>query len=363
MANGGPAFPWDRVASVPDYEVIDADLAHACEDALAVWGNTIGWPGRQAEMYRRYYLECPEGKPEMHFLRHRPSGRVVGTLGIGPRRVFWRGREITAGTLSHFCVVREHRKLRPAVLLFKRTVDACRGRYDVLYAMPRTPSAAALGKLFGGAPACFMTRRVKVLRHAKYAARRLPAALAGVAGGIADVAVRMGAGLRGGAGQLTGRWSDEVDPAMAVLWQASQAVPPWNAARDDAMLRWRFDRLPSSRRRYLLVDKPASGTLVAWFACDSNFFDPDILVVEDFWCAGGPAAIDAAAIRVLCREAAALGFCAVEVRSGAPEAAQTWGREGFVERNRYPVLVAWLNASVAAATGDVLHLTELDNDG
>ena len=362
MPDKEPLARWNRVAGVPDYEVVDADLEHACDDALAVWGGSIGWPGRQAEMYRRYYLECPVDRPELRFLRHVPSGRVVGTLGVGPRRVSWKGRELRAGMLSHFCVVQAHRKIKPPILLIKQTADACRGRYDVLYAMPRTPSAAALGKLFGGAPACCMSRQVKVLRHAKYAARRLTPALAGMAGGIADAVMRIGSGLRGGTGQLTGRWTDQVDPGMAALWRTSQAGPLWNSARDGAMLRWRFDRLPSSRRRHLLVED-ARGHLQAWFACDSNFFDPEILVVEDFWCAGGPAAIDAPVIRVLCREAAALGFCAVEVRSAAPDTARAWIREGFVERNRYPVFMAWLNPSVAAGPGEALHLTELDNDG
>jgi hypothetical protein len=353
---------WERVANVPDYEVVDADLGHACDDALAVWGNSIGWPGRQAEMYRRYYLECPVGRPELKFLRHVPSGQLVGTLGVGPRRLWWKGRELRAGMLSHFCVVQAHRRIKPPILLIKLTAEACRDRYDVLYAMPRTPQAAALGRLFGDAPACYMSRRVKVLRYAKYAVRRLPSSLAKVAGGLADAATRFGSDLRGGTGGLEGRWVDRVDPRMAELWRRSTATPLWNAARDIRMLHWRFDRLPSTRRRYLLVED-ARGRLLAWFACDSNFFDPEILVVEDFWGDDGPAGIEPAAIRVLCREAAGLGFCAVEVRAGAPAALQAWAREGFVERNRYPVFTAWLTPSVAAGPGDVLHLTELDNDG
>lgn len=362
MQDKQPLVLRNRVAEVSDYEVVDADLERACDQALGVWGQSIGWPGRQAEMYRRYYLECPVGRPELRFLCHVPSGQVVGTLGIGPRRVFLNGRAIRAGVLSHLCVLQAHRKVKPPILLIKQTMEACRGRFDVLYAMPRTPEAAAVGKLFCGAPACFVSRRVKVLRHAKYAARRLPPMLARMAGGIADATARVGVGLRGGTGQLMGRWVDQVDPGMALLWQSVQMRLPWNAARDEAVLRWRFDRLPHSRRRHLLVEN-ARGHLQAWFVCDSNFFDPEILVVEDFWCENGPAAIDARAMRVLCREAAALGFCAVEVRSGASDTARSWVREGFVERNRYPVFMAWLNPLMAPVPGEALHLTELDNDG
>ena len=63
MANVGPVFPWDRLTSVADYEVVDADLEHACANALGVWRTTIGWPGRQEEVFQRYYLEHPGAKP------------------------------------------------------------------------------------------------------------------------------------------------------------------------------------------------------------------------------------------------------------------------------------------------------------
>ena len=364
MANTEPVFPWDRVASVPDYEVFDADLEHACDDAVAVWGNTIGWPGRQEAMYRRYYLECPTGKPDMYFLRHRPSGRNVGTLGIGPRRVFWRGREIRAGALSHFCVTRQHRKLRPPMLLVKKAADACRGRYDALYAMPGTAQAAALGKLFGGAPACFMSRRVKVLRPGKYFEHLLPRPLAAVAGGAAGFALRFRDGLRGGAQGLIAEWSGRVDPRMAKLWRDSPRGEGWNALRETDFLQWRLDGLPSRKRRYLLVRAGTGDPLLAWFACDTNYFDADILVVQDYWATGGPEALDHATIHALCNAVRQLGFAAVEVRVAAPDTTiAPWTRAGFVERNRFPIFVAWLDLSLAPGAGAAFHITDIDNDG
>lgn len=353
---------WERITQVAGYEVVDADLAEACDQAVAVWGSSIGWPGRQREMYRRYYLECPAGQPQLKFLRHVPSNTIVGTLGVGPRRVRWHGQDIRAGMLSHFCVLPAHRKLRPPMLLISRVVAACRGQFDVVYAMPSTPRAAALGKLFGGAPAGWMRRRVKVLRYAKYAARWLPRPLAKVTGSAVDWAVSLRP--QPGGRPLEGTWSDRADPRMSSLWQLSADGPPWNAARDQALLGWRFDRLPSRRRRHLLVHDARSGALVAWFACDDNFFDPDILVVHDFWAAGGPAAIERGAVRMLCAAARKLGFAAVEMRLAAPDAtAVAWLAEGFRERNRHPIFMAWLNDVLPVPAEGELHLTELDDDG
>lgn len=364
MSDAQPSAAWERVAKVADYEVVDADLAHARDQAVAVWGNSIGWPGRQAEMYRRYYLECPAGQPQLKFLRHVPSGEVVGTLGVGPRRVRWNGQDIRAGMLSHFCVVKAHRKLRPPILLINQTVQACRGHYDVVYAMPSTPRAAALGKLFGGAPACHLRRRVKVLRYAKYAARWLPRPLASVAGAAADTALALQAGVRNPVRWLQAEWLDHADPRMSALWLDSAPDLKWNAARDPAFLHWRFDRLPSRHRRYLLVHDRRDGSLRAWFACDDNYFDAGILVVHDFWAAGGPDAIGRDAIRVLGTAARKLGFAAIEMRGAAPDAAAAaWLAEGFSERNRYPVFMVWLNHALPRPAGDDLHITELDDDG
>jgi len=372
MANAGPVFPWDRLTSVNDYEVVDADPETACDDVIAVWRTTIGWPGRQEEVFRRYYLEYPFGKPELKFLRHVPTGVVVGTLGVAPRRVFWKGLEIRAGMLSHFCVVAEHRKMRPPMFLFKSTIDACRGRYDVLYAMPSTqesaPHAMALGRMAtAGVTSCFKSRRVKVLRSAAYAARFLPKPLAVMAGGIFDAGTRCRDFLRGGTRGITARWVDTVEPRMGEMWQATPRGETWCAVRDTAMLQWRFDKLPSYGRRYLSVSEAGAAEgdgLLAWFACAENYHDRDILVVEDFWSKGGPDEIGMEAIRALCRAARRLGFAAVETRLAASEVASTpWTREGFVERNRSPVPMFWLNQAVPGGIEGAVHITEFDNDG
>lgn len=355
--------PHDRLAGDADYDVVDADLHSACDDAVRVWGTTIGWPDRQRVMYERYYLEYPGPAPMLKLLRHLPTGEVVGTVGIGTRRILWNGKEIRAGVASHLCVDKRHRKHAPAALLAKATLAACMGRYEVLYGMPSTPAAQAFARQLGFPGVGDQVRRVKVLRHAKYLARRLPRVLASAAGAAVDGAKQ----LRGASRQddsLTARWADHSDARMASLWASAPTPNGWNAVRDEAMLRWRFDRLPSAQRRYLLLGDGAGGSLQAWFACDTNFFDPDILVVNDFWCASGPVAIAPAMIRALCRAARALGFSALESRMVASDdVAAAWMREGFVERNRLPIFMLWVDRKLAGTSPAALHITDFDNDG
>ena len=372
MANVGPVFPWDRLKPLADYEVVDADLGRACADALGVWRTTIGWPGRQEDVFRHFYLGHPGAQPALKFLRYLPTGQVVGTLGVSPRRVSWHGREIRAGMLSHFCVLPEHRKMRPPMFLFKSTIDACRGRYDALYAIPGTqesaPHAMALGRIAAaGLTTAFKIRRVKVLRSARYAARFLPRPLAHATGAVIDVGLRVRNGLRADGRRVETHWVDSATAEMAALWQATPWDERWCATRDFETLRWRFDLLPSFRRRYLLVREagaPEREGLLAWFACADNYHDRDSLVVQDFWSKGGPEGIARAAIRALCRAARQAGYAAVEMRMAAPPGVATaWVREGFAERNRSPVPIFWLDFDVAGGTEGPLHITELDNDG
>jgi hypothetical protein len=360
------AMSWDKVPVSPDYAVVDAALEDACEDAVRVWERNIGWAGRLPEMYRRFYLDYPLERPILKLLRHFPSQSVVGTLGVGLRRVLWRGREIRAGMLAHFCVMREHRRIKPAVLLIKSLVDACSGRFDVLYAMPGTPNAAALGRLLSFPPSATLTRRVKIVHHAKYAARLLPRPFAALAGGALDGVSWCRERLQSGRGDnaLHAEWADRIDPRMEQLWSDSPHGSQWNAVRDTSVLRWRFDLLPSQRRRYLLLAAEPHGPLVAWFACDTNASDPDILAINDFWCVQGTGGINRSVVRQLCHAAGRLGFAAVELRFAASDAvAAPWVREGFIERNRLPVFVFWLNPTIAGDTQDLWHITDFDNDG
>lgn len=366
MGEQTPRFPRDDLAGVAGYTIVDADLARDGELAVAVWGKSIGWPDRPAEMYRRYYLDSSIGAPAMKFLRHVASGQVVGTLGLSPRPVLWDGQEIRAAALSHFCVVRGHRRVRPARLLLNATLEACRGRFDVVYGITPSAEASALAKLMGFRPATFLARHVKVLRHAGYLRRVLPRPAAWVAGAVLDAAVAARDRLRSrrGRGRFTVEWTGRSDPRLAALWRAAPAAAGWQAVRDEAILRWRFDGLRSLQRRYLLLHERASGRLAAWFACDTNGYDTGIFVLQDFWSMRGAGPIDPAMLDAVACGVRELGFAAIELRIAAPVATLApWRAAGFIERTRFPVYMLWMNPDGARGRTGPYHITDLDNDG
>jgi hypothetical protein len=347
------------------YVVIDADLEHDGDAAVAVWQGNIGWYNRLPEMYRAFYLDSPHGRPILKLLRHQPSQTIVGTFGAGPRRILWRGREIRAAVLSHLCVMREHRSVKPAAMLQRAVVDACRDRFDVVYGLP-SHMGAALGRLTGRKVGGQLIRHVKILRYQHYVGRFLPRPLAWLGGNLIDLACAARARLRRPRKKLAPHveWADAVDPRMGPLWQQSPHGEGWTSIRDTPTLRWRFDRLPSTRRRYLLLSPNAGGALSAWFACDTNVRDPRMLAVNDFCSIDGVPAIDRSAIRALCRAARREGFHAIELRfTGSAAIHASWTAEGFVERSRQPLVVIWLNPELAGELEHALHITDIDNDG
>lgn len=355
----------DQAYSTMGYAVLDADLDRDGDAAIRVWDDTIGWAGRLPEMYAGFYLDCPLGQPLLKLLRHEASGTIVGTIGAGPRRILWRGREVRAGVVSHLAMMPAHRSVKPGILLSRTLVDAARGRFDVLYGLP-SRQGAALARLSGYKVGSELIRHVKVLRYQNYLERHLPRFAAIPGGCLINLVRQAWDSLRrtGEKGSLQDEWAEQIDPRMERLWQRSPQSERWTTIRDTAMLQWRFDRLPSTRRRYLLLGPVRGGELSAWFACDTHVRDPDMLTVNDFWSSDGVDAIDPLALRTLCRAAYREGFHAIELRfTGADVIHASLAAEGFVERSRQPMIVIWQNPDLAGELNGKLHITDIDNDG
>ncbi|MEO7068165.1 MAG: hypothetical protein ABI114_14735 [Rhodanobacter sp.] len=358
-----PHVPTSEVTKT--YTVLEANLERDCAVAAGIWDGILGWTGRFPEMYQAFYIDCPNGQPLLEFLRHNPSQSLVGTLGLGPRRILWQGREIRAGVLAHLCVTPAHRSVKPALLLLRSIAQAGQGHFDVLYGLP-SAKGAALSKLAGGKVCGQLIRRTKVLRHGNYIGRFLPRPIAVAAGRIIDLAFRAIDFARHLSDHVRPfvEWVDTVDPRMGELWEKTPHTDGWITIRDTATLRWRFDRLPSTKRRYLLLGSVPGQSLSAWFACDTNPRDASILTINDFWSTDGVNAIDPIAIRVLCRAARKEGFHALELRfTGSDQAHSSWISEGFVQRGSQPFYVHWLNQELAGDLPVKLHITDIDNDG
>lgn len=327
---------------------------------LAIWDGSLGQAERMRAKYDWFYLHSPGGPPLMQLLRHEPDDSWVGTCAAGRRRMVWRGREIQAGVLVDLAVAAEHRSLGPAMMLQQALIAAGRRELDVLYGFPN-PKAAPVFKRIGYRPFGELVRFVRVLRHRRYLQSRMPSWLAAPAGVLLDAAFALRDGWRRWTGPaLRSRWSDEADPRMDTLWNASAPDHALSAVRDARHVRWRFDHAPVATTRHLLVTDPDDRHLLAWFATQ---VEGDALLVRDFWSEDAASAVGTHYLDALLQAARRARHASVSVEIAARDAClATWRARGFVARSRRTVFGMQRDDSKGAIGQDDLYLTAADED-
>ena len=355
MSPGGSALPATYV--------VRAGSAQRDRDAvIAVWRGNLGREDRLAAKYDWFYLGCPFGQPLLQVMRHEPTATPVGVAAAGPRRMLAGGVELGAGVLVDMAVTAEHRSLGPALMLQKKMMAAGIERFDLLYGFPN-PKAAPVFKRVGYSELAPLVRYARVLRYAGHLERLMPAAAARPLGWLLDGATRAWqevAARRGRAPRWHARWADRVDPRMDELWARSDHGTEPIAARDLAMLRWRFDEAPLPKTRYLLLSDPSGRELQAWFACEA---DGSTLHVRDFWSVDGAQGVGQSFIAALLQAARTAGHSSVSVEYAGPVHRRApWLDAGFIARTRRQVFVKWRDAATGGDSRSDLHLTSADED-
>lgn len=347
----------------PRYTTHPGDVERDRDEILAVWGDHFGPLHMQADKYNHFYRDNPHGAAVIQLLRHQPGGELVGVIGAGPRPMQVQGHPLRVGVVAHFAVDAAHRSLGPALMLQQSLVAATRGRFDLLYGLPR-PAAVGVSRRAGFRELGKLVRHARVLRHAPYFRRRLPAVAAAPLGAIVDlagmlrdrIAARLDAPLRW-------TWSDAADARMDALWAGSARSGALTSVRDEASVRWRFDLPPAGRARYLLVSSP-DDTLLAWFACDVEEQPGDPLRVIDYWSHDAMTGIAPSLVRTLVAAARAERRPAIHLLLAATAGAMSgWRAQGFVARSDQPIIGLWHATPPVPADMPDLHLSWFDQDG
>lgn len=315
----------------PAYTVHAADVERDRDAILGLWRGNLGEEARMAVKYDWFYRRCPYGPPLTLLLRHEESGQWVGVASAGERWMLMDGQAIRAGVLVDLAVLPEHRSLGPAMLLQMALMEAGSTRFDLLYGFPN-PKAAPVFKRVGYASLGQLVRHARVLRHGNYLRRRMPGAVASVAGGCLDLVdrVRLALSRTGG---MSGRWQSRADDSLDAVWRDSDRGPGPVAIRDGAFLRWRFDASPLVEARYFVI-RDRSAAAIAWFACETRGYGLHVL---DGWSRGGASGPHAAQVAALLRAARREGHASVSVELSVAAAGDAWRRAGFVAREARPV--------------------------
>lgn len=343
--------------SPPGYQVRDGDVFRDEASVLGIWRGHLGDDRRMPAKYRWFYREAPSGAPMLKLLL--AGEHAIGACAAGRRRMLRDGRPARGGVLVDLAVVPEHRSLGPALILQQALFAAAGTDFDLLYGFPN-PKAAPVFRRIGYRALGDLVRHVRVVRHAHYFARRVPALLARPAGLLADLAVRIGQALSNpGVRRLDAAWCDAVDPGMQALWQASVKPDGFVGVRDAEHLAWRFDQAPEGGFRYLLLSEPGRDAMCAWFAVRRAH---DTLQVHDFWSLHGPA-LGTRHVAALLRAARRDGHAAVSVElKSAPAHLSPWRACGFVARGSRPIFGRWTASGEPTDEPPAIHLTAADED-
>lgn len=345
-------------AAPAPYVVDIGDVRRDRETMLALWRGNLGEDARMQSKFNWFYANCPFGEPTLCLLRHVADGSHIGVASAGPRRMQVDGSAMDVGVLVDLAVSAEHRSLGPAMMLQSAVAERGAVRFGLLYGFPN-PKAAPVFKRVGYSKLGEIVRHARVLRHADYLARRMPRALAVIAGLLVNVGMRLRDGWRARSDpRLQVLWSDAADSRFDVLWARSAAADMALSIRDYAFAHWRFDQCPFEKTNFLLLSDPASGDLLAWFACQLK---DDTVHVRDFWSTDAATGMARMHVDVLLAEVRKRGHAAVSVEiAGRAEHFEGWRAAGFSARGKRPVFGKWSDDRAVDETD--LYLTAADED-
>jgi hypothetical protein len=317
-----------------DYTVRPADLERDADAIVGVWTRNLRSRDERGhrEKFDWYYRNNPAGAGRVWVLETSPGREIVGTAGLGLRRLRVAGKSMLAGVASDMAVDPPHRTLRPAIMLARATLGAVGNGVDFIYGLPNEQSASVF-KRVGYNLDVALKRYVKVLRVERYLRSRIPLKPARLAvAGLADPALRLVS--RETWRPARGRQVREIttfDSRFDDLWERGSAAVPTTVERTASFLDWRYSRCPLRQYTTLALTLKASERLLGYAVC---FVGGDEQVsVVDVFSDGGEAGAETDMLAGVVRWARARGAASVLFElSGAPRLEEALVDLGFKPR-------------------------------
>jgi hypothetical protein len=267
-----------------------------------------------------------------------PGGGVVGTAGVGLRRLRVGGPTVVAGLASDFAVDPEHRSLGPAMMLQRAVLETLDDGVDVIYGLPNAKALPVFKRLGYSADAA-LTRYVKVLAVERYLTG-VPGPRVGrkIIAGVVDPVLRVGSPETWR--PRRGRTLVELatfDERFDELWARTADAFGVACERTASFLRWRYDACPLLSYTTLGLIERGGERLAAYAVCTLGS-DQQVTVI-DFWYGSDASVRDDLLAAVLSwSRAAGAASVACEV-AGAGQVAEGLVRFGFRHRGAGSAIV------------------------
>ena len=233
---------------VATYRVGRHDASAVGNILLRIWSANLT-PRANPRDKLQWYQDAPAGSTTVFLLECDTPGGAGTYVGSGGLRLreFTRGKgRLKAALFADLAVQKEHRTVRPVLILQRAIREYTRQHFHFAYGFPNR-SAVGVYRRLGYHDLGLFPVYVRVLRHAFYLRRRLKiAALAGVAGAVLDGLFALPRFIRpgGSPASLKLEWLRDVDERFDALGEECGRQWPLLGERGAQFLRWRFLEKP-----------------------------------------------------------------------------------------------------------------------
>lgn len=265
------------------YRVQQSDGASAEQTLQQLWARNLNMRGNPRDKFEWFYRDNPEGPATPFLLMHdSPEGEtsVVGSCGVGARRIHIEGQPHTSALFADFTVDKEHRTLMPAFMLQRALCAYALDSRQLAYAFPNDAAVGIFNRI--GLKTLGRARRyVKVLRSADFIQRKVKWRPAAVVGGLAvDAAMGVRDGLRSRSGRHRLEWLTATDARFDRLFEDVQRTWRVIGDRRSSFLQWRFMTRPGVPARVAALVDSKTGDLAAYAIVVEK--EPGVALVADF---------------------------------------------------------------------------------
>jgi hypothetical protein len=274
---------------MPEYAVVPADLQKDRQVIIDLWRQNLADISHLEEKYDWHFLNNPSGPGQIWILK--ADGRPIGTTSLGMRPLKLGQTLTTAGVACDLAVNKDHRFLRPALMLQRALLATSHAGVRIVYGVPN-PAGASVLKYVGYREFCSVHRYAKLLRVSHYLQRsRKFGAIVPFIGRMADQGF---AALQSfSRGRENGRLTQllpRFDERFDELWSRMDSAHPALTVRDRRFLNWRYHECPLRQYKTLgLLTEDESRLLgyLIYYVEDHSAVCTDLLVLsgaEDLSC-------------------------------------------------------------------------------
>jgi hypothetical protein len=246
-----------------EYAVVPAHLQRDRRVIIDLWRRNLADSSHLEEKYDWHFLNNPFGPGQIWILK--ADGQPIGTTSLGMRLLKSGETVTTAGVACDLAVNKEHRFLRPALLLQRALLSSANPEVRILYGVPNSGGASVM-KYVGYRQFCAVHRYAKVLRPSHYLLRSPKLkAITPFIGKLAD----QGFAAWQSFGRRKGRRIAQVLPCFDERFDEL-----WNGRRSDhaatltvrnrSFLKWRYRECPLREYKTLGLLTPDEAKLLGY---------------------------------------------------------------------------------------------------